>query len=130
MRQRHDRFGGQGPPARPERSYANLHDATLARVASLRAYPGNQSLSWHAAKALVTRGTAAATTGAAPGAVQFCHDPRLREASPAYLSDEQVVAFLSATKCPVLAVTGTRGWPWPGDTVRARPDLARALQEV
>ena len=114
--------------AKPERSYASVYDATLARIASLRAYPGTQKLSWHAASALVARGTEPVTSpDIAPSgiegipaaaldpsvastrdpimastAVRFKHDPRLREPSPSYLSEEQVCFCSSYSAVPCL----------------------------
>ena len=76
-----------------DRSYASLADATQARIASLRSYPGKQKLSWHAASLLAARGTEPVIAGAtspSSTSVRFRHDPRLREASPTHFSEEQV----------------------------------------
>jgi pimeloyl-ACP methyl ester carboxylesterase len=54
------------------------------------------------------------------GGVRFTHDPRLRTRSRTRLTEDQVLAFLEAIECPVLAVRALQGWPFPEEIVAAR----------
>lgn len=75
---------------------------TLARVATVKTFPGNQSLSEQAALSLVTRGSFPSTLSDADSgpdvfrdplegeAVRFRHDPKLNLRSYTYNSHEQV----------------------------------------
>ena len=56
------------------------------------------------------------------------HDPRLRTRSRVRLTENQVLAFLAAIACPVLAVRALQGWPFPEELVMARLKTIRHLQ--
>jgi pimeloyl-ACP methyl ester carboxylesterase len=77
------------------------------------------------ARLLVERGTEAVE-----GGVRFTHDPRLRTRSRVRFTEEQVVAFLRAIDCPVLAVRASRGWPFPPDVIAARSAVVPDLRVV
>jgi pimeloyl-ACP methyl ester carboxylesterase len=95
--------------------YGTPHDAAMARVATTLRYPGHQSISFHAAQALIERGVERLNDRPGqPEACRFTHDPRLMEPSCTYLSERQMTAYLQAVRCPALCVTGTSGWPWAG----------------
>lgn len=64
-----------------------------------------------------------------PDGVRFTFDPRLKTRSRWRFTEEQVLAFLAAIDCPVLAVRATSGWPVPEDQMKTRldaiPDVTR-----
>jgi len=66
---------------------------------------------------------------AVDGGYRFSFDPRLRTRSRWRFTEEQVLAFLAAIDCPVLAVRARSGWPFPPDEMERRlaaiPDLVR-----
>jgi pimeloyl-ACP methyl ester carboxylesterase len=80
------------------------------------------------ARLLVERGVEPAD-----GGVRFTFDPRLRTRSRWRFTEEQVLAFLAAIDCPVLAVRARSGWPFPPDEMERRlaaiPDLTRVEVE-
>jgi hypothetical protein len=100
------------PPPSPA---ALLVARGTAPVAPEAAAPADSS-SLAAAAAVSSSSPAPAASGPP---VRFTHDPRLREPSPVYLTEEQQAAFMQAIQCPVLAVSATQGWPFAGDTVRS-----------
>jgi pimeloyl-ACP methyl ester carboxylesterase len=65
--------------------------------------------------------------------VRFTFDPRLKTRSRWRFTEEQVLSFLAAIDCPVLAITASSGWPFPEDQKERRlaaiPDLTRAEVE-
>jgi pimeloyl-ACP methyl ester carboxylesterase len=65
--------------------------------------------------------------------VRFTFDPRLKTRSRWRFTEEQVLAYLAAIDCPVLAIAASSGWPFPEDVRERRlaaiPDLARAEVE-
>lgn len=67
------------------------------------------------ARVLVERGSRAEGDG-----VRFTHDPRLKTRSRLRLTEEQVLAFLAAIHCPVLAVRAAQGWPFPAEVFIGR----------
>lgn len=97
-------------------------------AAAVRARVRDTDLDAESAKLLVRRGSEEG-----PDGVSFLHDPRLKTRSRLRFTEDQVLAFLSAIECPVLAVRALQGWPFPEDVVRARleviPDLERAEVE-
>jgi pimeloyl-ACP methyl ester carboxylesterase len=107
--------------AAPARVFPDLASAIAARRR-------DSDLDEEAARLLVARGTAAVD-----GGVRFRHDPRLKTRSRLRFTEEQVLAFLRAIPCPVLAVRARQGWPFPEEEVRARlaviPDLQVAEVE-
>jgi len=94
--------------ATPQRTFPSLDAAVLARsVGSDLDYPH--------ARLLVERGTEAVA-----GGVRFRHDQRLRATSRLRLTEDQVRAFLSAIRCPVLAVRACPGFEFDEELVEAR----------
>lgn len=61
--------------------------------------------------------------------VRFTFDPRLKTRSRWRFTEDQVMAFLAAIDCPVLAVRAASGWPVPEQQMQARfdaiPDVTR-----
>jgi len=96
--------------------------------AAIGARARDTELDRESARLLVERGSEAAD-----GGIRFAHDPRLKTRSRLRFTENQVLAFLSAISCPVLAVRALQGWPFPEDVVMARlaviPDLERAEVE-
>jgi pimeloyl-ACP methyl ester carboxylesterase len=76
------------------------------------------------ARALVERSVAPVE-----GGVRFTFDPRLKTRSRWRFTEEQVLAFLAAIDCPVLAIRARSGWPFPEEQMAARlasiPELTR-----
>lgn len=52
--------------------------------------------------------------------VRFTHDLRLKTKSRWRFTEEQVLAFLAAIKCPVLAVGASNGWRYPDGMLEPR----------
>lgn len=96
--------------------------------AAIGARARDTELDRESARLLVERGSEAAG-----GGIRFTYDPRLKTRSRLRFTEHQVLAFLSAISCPVLAVRALQGWPFPEDIVMARlaviPDLERAEVE-
>ena len=107
------RAGGAEP-----RIFPDLDSAVVARRR-------DTDLPTDASRRLVERGTEVVE-----GGVRFTHDPRLKTRSRLRFTEDQVLAFLAAIECPVLAVKASQGWPFPEDIVEARmaviPRLERA----
>jgi pimeloyl-ACP methyl ester carboxylesterase len=76
------------------------------------------------ARVLVERSVEAVEDG-----VRFTFDPRLRTRSRWRFTEPQVLAFLAAIDCPVLAVRASSGWPVPEEQMASRldaiPDVTR-----
>jgi pimeloyl-ACP methyl ester carboxylesterase len=110
-----------------------LEDETRAAAATRRIFPDleaavaarlrDSDLDTEAAQLLVERGSEAVE-----GGVRFTHDPRLRTRSRVRLTENQVLAFLSAITCPVLAVRALQGWPFPEDMIMARLKTIQNLE--
>jgi pimeloyl-ACP methyl ester carboxylesterase len=110
-----------------------LEDETKASAASPRIFPDldtaiearlrDSDLDRESARLLVERGAEPVD-----GGVRFTHDPRLRTRSRTRLTENQVLAFLSAITCPVLAIRALQGWPFPEDIVMARLAVIRHLE--
>ncbi len=94
----------EDPPCR------TLDEALTARLRS------GSDLTPESARLLVERGT----EPCADDGVRFRHDPRLRLPSRTRLTEEQVLAFLKAVSCPVLAIRPLGGWPVPEDIIARR----------
>ena len=105
----------------PPRLFRDFESAVAARLR-------DSDLDNESARLLVARGSAAVE-----GGVRFIHDPRLKTRSRLRFTEEQVLAFLKAIPCPVLAVGALQGWPFPKDVVAARlaaiPNLETAEVE-
>jgi hypothetical protein len=111
--------GGAGP-----RNYPDLDAAVAARLRTVAASPGEQSLTEGAARAMVARGTRAAQGGG----VVFRHDPGILPTQPAYADEDGVRSFLSAMAgVPTLLVSAEYGWPFPKN-VSERATLLRRCQ--
>jgi pimeloyl-ACP methyl ester carboxylesterase len=98
------------------RTFPDLDTAIEARLR-------DSDLDRESARLLVERGSEPAD-----GGLRFTHDPRLRTRSRTRLTENQVLAFLSAITCPVLAVRALRGWPFPEDIVMARLAVIQHLE--
>ena len=103
------------------RAFPDLEAAISARA-------HDTELDRESARLLVDRGSETSD-----GGIRFTHDPRLKTRSRLRFTENQVLAFLSAISCPVLAVRARQGWPFPKDIVMARlaviPHLERAEVE-
>jgi pimeloyl-ACP methyl ester carboxylesterase len=104
--------------------------ATSARIfpdieAAVQARLHDSDLDTDSARLLVERGTEAAN-----GGVRFSHDPRLKSRSRLRLTEDQVLAFMAAISCPVLAVRALQGWPFPEGLVAARLGVIRDLRRA
>jgi pimeloyl-ACP methyl ester carboxylesterase len=121
---------GAGPLAAPaetapQQLAAALADERKASEVAPRVFPDLDSaitarlrdsdLDNESARLLVERGSEAVD-----GGVRFTHDPRLKTRSRLRFTEDQVLAFLAAIRCPVLAVRALQGWPFPQDLVAAR----------
>jgi len=104
--------------AAARRVFAGLEDAIEARRRGTDLDP-------EAARLLVARGVEHVGDG-----VRFRHDPRLKTRSRVRLTEPQVLAFLGAIECPVLAVRARDGWPFPADLVEARLQAVRRLEQA
>lgn len=105
--------------SRGNRIYPSFDAAARARVASARLYPGDQSVSVEAARALVERASRPASDD---GTVVFRHDPRLHWPYLQYLTAEQGLGMLAAVRCPACVVLAENGWPIPAARRRAALD--------
>jgi pimeloyl-ACP methyl ester carboxylesterase len=129
---------GAGPLAAeassaPEQLALAVEDEARSASASPRIFPDRNSairarmrdsdLDLEAARLLVERGLEEVE-----GGVRFAHDPRIRARSRARLTENQVLAFLAAIECPVLAVRALQGWPFPQDIVKARLGMISELE--
>jgi hypothetical protein len=132
--------GGGGTDASPRaaRVYGSLGDAIRARMSAAERMPGDQSLSYEAARDMVARATFPAngdTPSGGGGPVVFRHDPRLQWPSLQYYTREQVEAFMAdvrASGVPVCFLWAADGWPadaWAEGAVRdvLRPGRLRKL---
>jgi pimeloyl-ACP methyl ester carboxylesterase len=99
------------------RIFATFDAAVAARMAGT-------DLDREAAAILVDRGSERVD-----GGVRFRHDPRLRLRSRLRLTEDQVLAFVAAISCPVLAVRATAGWPFPEELLAARKAAVPRLEE-
>ena len=82
------------------KTYSSLSSAIEARIKAVESYPGQQSISYEAAKAIVSRGTKPAEedrrvdmddiSGDEVGPVKFTHDPKLVLPSYLYHTPSQV----------------------------------------
>lgn len=115
----------QSPPS--PRIYPNLERAIQVRRLSATKMPGNQTLSYEAARAMVMRGTKSvdgqpfgetkeggSARDEGPAAVQFRHDPRFTWPSIQYMTWEQNEGILEAlhkTGIDVCLIQADAGWP-------------------
>ncbi|KAL9181849.1 hypothetical protein ACHAXT_012192 [Thalassiosira profunda] len=118
--------------------YSNLESAIEARLSTTQRMPGDQFLSYEAARDLVLRATAPAPSSLASEnseAIVFRHDPRLQWPSLQYYTREQVEAFfhdVHESKIPVCFLYAADGWPvdsWAEGAVREilRPGTLQRL---
>ena len=129
---------GAGPLAAdaskaPAQLASAIEDEARAAAASPRLFPDldaaikarlrDSDLDTDAARLLVERGSEEVD-----GGVRFTHDPRLRTRSRSRLTENQVLAFLAAISCPVLAVRALQGWPFPEEVVAARLETIQHLE--
>jgi len=117
----------------PAQLASAIDDEFRASAASPRIFPDldaaiearlrDSDLDRESARLLVERGSEPFD-----GGIRFTHDPRLRTRSRTRLTENQVLAFLSAITCPVLAVRALQGWPFPEDIVMARLAVIQHLE--
>ncbi|KAL7536186.1 hypothetical protein ACHAXR_006967, partial [Thalassiosira sp. AJA248-18] len=120
--------------------YRNLDAAIQARLSTTERMPGDQFLSYEAARDMVMRATAPASSSSSTTgneeAVVFRHDPRLQWPSLQYYTREQVEAFLkdvhAASSIPVCLLWAADGWPmdaWSTDAVKnvLKPEYVKRL---
>jgi len=62
--------------------------------------------------------------------VRFTFDPRLRTRSRWRFTEPQVLAFLAAIDCPVLAMRAASGWPVPEEQMETRFDAIADLTRL
>lgn len=95
------------------RVFASVEDAVKARMETATRWPGKQSLSVDAARALVARGTA--RTGAG---VVFRHDLQLLAREFVFPTAAAVESYIHGIACDVLIVLArSGGWPYDAATV-------------
>jgi pimeloyl-ACP methyl ester carboxylesterase len=121
---------GVGPTSTPAADAPRQLAAALASEAALEGTPNRLFPDLEAAITARRRGSDLDVEGtrllvergsrAEAGGVRFTHDPRLKTRSRLRLTEEQVLAFLAAIRCPVLAVRASRGWPYPPEMVAGR----------
>lgn len=129
---------GAGPLAAaaekaPEQMVAAIADEARQATASPRVFPNfdtavaarlhDSDLDAAAAKVLVERGTEEVE-----GGLVFTFDPRLKTRSRVRFTENQVLAFLEAITCPVLAIGARQGWPFPKEIVMARLAVINDLE--
>eukprot|EP00579_Thalassiosira_antarctica_P030666 CAMPEP_0202027436 /NCGR_PEP_ID=MMETSP0905-20130828/61465_1 /ASSEMBLY_ACC=CAM_ASM_000554 /TAXON_ID=420261 /ORGANISM="Thalassiosira antarctica, Strain CCMP982" /LENGTH=399 /DNA_ID=CAMNT_0048590947 /DNA_START=52 /DNA_END=1251 /DNA_ORIENTATION=- len=121
--------------------YKNVDTAIEARLSTTTRMPGDQFLSFEAAKDMVIRATApanVASTSSPPAdseAVVFRHDPRLQWPSLQYYTREQVEAFfrdVNTSNIPVCFLWAADGWPvdaWSENVVKdvLKPGYSKRL---
>ena len=106
--------------------YSNLNAAIEARLYTTSRMPGDQYLSYEAAKDMVMRATSKVPGTSSTGgeSVTFRHDPRLQWPSLQYYTREQVEAFfhdIHVSNIPVCFLWAEDGWPvdtWQEDIVK------------
>jgi pimeloyl-ACP methyl ester carboxylesterase len=108
-------------PSPRAKVYSDLDVAIKARLSTTERMPGDQSLSYEAARELVLRATTPAaksssttTDPTSSKSIVFRHDPRLQWPSLQYYTREQVEAFyrdVHASQVPVCCLSATDGWP-------------------
>lgn len=95
--------------------YSNLEAAIKARLSTTERMPGDQTLSYEAARDMVVRATLPANIYYNDDeAVVFRHDPRLQWPSLQYYTREQVEAFMRDVRTstvPTCFLSATDGWP-------------------
>ncbi|MEE4272441.1 MAG: alpha/beta hydrolase [Thermoanaerobaculales bacterium] len=106
-------------------SPVKLHPDLAAAVAARRQ---GTDLDPASARILVERSVKETSDGC-----RFIFDPRLKSRSRSRFTEDQVLAFLAAVDCPVLAVRALSGWPFPEQLMQRRldtiPDLTRVELE-
>jgi pimeloyl-ACP methyl ester carboxylesterase len=108
-------------PSPRAKVYSGLDVAIKARLSTTERMPGDQSLSYEAARDLVLRATTPAaksssttTDPTSSESIVFRHDPRLQWPSLQYYTREQVEAFyrdVHTSQVPVCCLSATDGWP-------------------
>ena len=94
------------------RRYPDLHTLVLARQRAT-------GLSYDAARVLIERATWRSDQG-----VMWRSDGRLRQTTPLYMTEPQVIALLSAIECPTTLVLANQGG------VRQRPTLMERIAAI
>ncbi len=102
----------------PPRIFPDFETAVAARLR-------DSDLDAESARVLVDRGTEIGD-----GGLRFTFDPRLKTRSRVRFTENQVLAFLAAIGCPVLAVRALQGWPFPLDVVMARMKVIKGLERA
>eukprot|EP00578_Thalassiosira_sp_NH16_P025137 CAMPEP_0181087406 /NCGR_PEP_ID=MMETSP1071-20121207/6254_1 /TAXON_ID=35127 /ORGANISM="Thalassiosira sp., Strain NH16" /LENGTH=418 /DNA_ID=CAMNT_0023169289 /DNA_START=71 /DNA_END=1327 /DNA_ORIENTATION=- len=117
--------------------YSNLDSAIEARLSTTRRMPGDQFLSYEAARDMVMRATAPANLASSSAAasvghdsVVFRHDPRLQWPSLIYYTREQVETFYSdvhMSNIPVCLLWAADGWPTDTWAEKMRNDVLKPI---
>jgi pimeloyl-ACP methyl ester carboxylesterase len=95
------------------RLYSSVDAAARARIATAASWPGKQSLSMEAARALVTRGTKPSGEG-----FVFRHDLQLLARSFVHMPAAAAASFIHGITCDVMIVLAAQGgWPYDSETV-------------
>lgn len=102
-------------PSPRAKVYSDVDVAIKARLSTTERMPGDQTLSYEAARELVLRATTpASASDLSSESVVFIHDPRLQWPSLQYYTREQVEAFyrdVHSSRIPVCCLAATDGWP-------------------
>lgn len=128
--------------------YPNLAAAIDARVNIVKTYPGEQSISREAARALVSRGSRLYNPDGTPlateddfediareedGPLKFRHDQRLVLPSLFYHTKEQVYSYFEHVQSQTLFIQAEHGWPMMSDDLAMRKSILESkglLQQV
>ena len=100
------------------RIYPDFESAVRQRILSAKSAPGDQNISYEAARDLVERATVPVDDSG--GGVRFAHDPRLQWPSLLYFDESQVLEILKNVDCPTLIIKAKNGWPHPDVEQRER----------
>ncbi len=130
-------FGPMTSPAEqtPEQLARALRSESELANASARVFPDlaaavaarrrNSDIDSESARMLVER-----SIEPCAGGVRFTYDPRVKTRSRLRLTEEQVLAFLRAIRCPVLAVRASGGWPYPEQVLVERLAVVADVRTV
>ena len=113
-------FGQEGTAPSKGRLYPDLETAITSRINTAKSFPGDQYISYQAARVLVERATLETD-----GGVTFRHDPRLNWPSLHYFCHEQVLGLLEAVQTPTCLIQAKNGWPFDEDALSAVRDILK-----
>lgn len=98
-----------------KRLYPTIADAIDARIKVVSTYPGTQTLSYEAARAIVSRSIALASSppnnmdlvdmsNLQAGPVYMRYDPKLLLPNMLYMTEEQILSIMGEIKAPTFAI--------------------------